>query len=149
LTGAIQESPSRDEHSSGNSYSQRRPIMARISSFRETGERYPGLRIIAAICAWLGLLLLALGVLLVGVGIVAVTTDLVKPINGVGGGIALLWSIGFFVSGLQSLVMGAFFRLAIHVEENTRVTAQALDKIRAGMEPKAGPEVDVRSIFLS
>ncbi len=121
--------------------------MARISSFRDKGERYAVLRVIASICTWLGVLLLLLGVLLVGVGTAAVTTDLIRPINGVGAGIALFWSIGLFASGLQCLAMGAFFRLAIQVEENTRATAQALDKIRAGMEPKA--EVDTRSIFLS
>ena len=121
--------------------------MARIHSFRETGERYPVLRAIGSICTWLGLLLLALGGLLVVVGIIAVATDLIRPFNGVGAGIALVWSIGFFVAGFQSLAMGSFFRLAIHVEENTRATAQALDKFRKEMEPK--PEVDARSIFLS
>jgi hypothetical protein len=121
--------------------------MVRISSFRDTGERYPVLRLIAAICTWLGCFLLAIGALLMVAGILAFFSDLVRPINGVGLGIALVWSMGFLVSGLQSLAMGAFFRLAIHVEENSRATAQALDKIRLTMESK--PEVDARSMFLS
>ena len=121
--------------------------MPRIHSFREAGERYPVLRVIGSILTWLGFFLLAMGTLLIVVGILAVTLDLVKPYNGVRAGIAIVWSIGFFVAGLQSLAMGSFFRLAIHVEENTRATAQALDKLREGLGQK--PEVDARSIFLS
>ena len=121
--------------------------MVRIRSFRETSERYAVLRIVAAICTFLGLVLLALGTLLLVVGITALLTDLVKPIYGVGAGIGVIWSFWLLIPGLQILAMGAFFRLAIHVEENTRATAQALDKIVAGLEPKA--EVDARSIFLS
>jgi hypothetical protein len=43
---------------------------------------------------------------------------------------------GLFVVGIQSLAMGSFYRLAIHIEENTRATAQALDKIRSEVEPR-------------
>jgi hypothetical protein len=46
------------------------------------------------------------------------------------------------------LVLGGLIRLLIHIEENTRASAQALEKIRAGMEPK-GAIADSRSLFLS
>jgi hypothetical protein len=124
--------------------------MARISSFRETGERYPVLRVLATICHGIGLLLLALAGLLLAAGIVSFAGQLAGPMNGSYGiyaGVALIWSFGLFAAGIQSLAMGSLFRLAIHVEENTRATAQALDRLRSDMEPK--PEIDERSIFLS
>lgn len=122
--------------------------MPRIHSFREAGERYPVLRFAASGCTWLGFLLLSLGALLILVGVAALMTDLPRPYHGAGtAGIAITWSIGLLFSGFQSLAMGSFFRLAIHVEENTRATAQALDKLREGLGQK--PEVDARSIFLS
>lgn len=121
--------------------------MPKIHSYRETGERYATLRVVGAACSVLGGFLLVAGALLVAVGLIGVTTDLIRPINGVGVGVALIWSIGLFASGLQALAFGAFVRLAIHVEENTRATAQALDKLRLAMDSK--PEMDPRSIFLS
>jgi hypothetical protein len=121
--------------------------MSRIHSFRDNGERYPILRVVGTICTGLGFFLLALGGLCIVIGIAGLFTDLLRPYQGVGAGIALVWSFGLFVSGLQALAMGAFIRLAIHVEENTRATAQALAKLREAMEPKA--EVEARSIFLS
>jgi hypothetical protein len=123
------------------------PVMARISSFRESGERYSGLRVLATICNAVGVLLVTLSALLLFAGIVSLIMRMVGPFDGVYLGIALVWSFGLFAAGIQSLAMGALFRLAIHVEENTRACAQALDRLRASVEPK--PEVDPRSIFLS
>jgi hypothetical protein len=53
-------------------------------------------------------------------------------------GYALLWSFGILFSGLQMVALGAFLRLMIHVEENTRASAQALDRIRSRLD--ANPE---------
>jgi hypothetical protein len=124
--------------------------MARISSFRETGERYPVLRVLATICNGVGILLLTLAGLVLIAGIFSLVGQLAGPFNrgyGIYVGVALIWSFGLFAAGIQSLAMGALFRLAIHIEKNTRATAQALERLRASMEPK--PEVDPRSVFLS
>ena len=50
------------------------------------------------------------------------------------GGFSLLWSFAILVSGFQLVALGAFFRLMIHVEENTRASAQMLDRIRSRLE---------------
>jgi hypothetical protein len=121
--------------------------MASIHSFRETGERYPFLRILASICHVVGILVLTLAVLLFVAGVGSYLLNTVPPYGGWGVGIAVIWSAGLFVSGIQFFAMGSFLRLAIHVEENTRATAQALDRLRSSVELK--PEVDAHSIFLS
>jgi hypothetical protein len=57
------------------------------------------------------------------------------PFNvGLGGILVLFWSIGFLLAGLQHIAVGALCRLLIHLEENTRASAQALDKIRIRFE---------------
>jgi hypothetical protein len=127
--------------------------MGRIISFYEFGERYKSLRFIGAIFTLIGAVLFAVGALLFTVGsyaLLAVITDgplpavgqfAVRevpglPFNvGLGGIIALLWSIGFLLAGLQHIALGALCRLLIHLEENTRASAQALDKIRMRLEP--------------
>jgi hypothetical protein len=38
------------------------------------------------------------------------------------------------ITGLQLVACGALFRLLIHLEENTRASAQFLDKIRLRLE---------------
>jgi hypothetical protein len=121
--------------------------MARISSFRETDERYSVLRMLATICNGIGVLLLTLAALLLIAGIGSYVAQMVGPFNGAYALAAIVWSFGLFTAGIQSVAMGSFFRLAIHVEENTRATAQALDRLRVSMEGK--PELDPRSIFLS
>jgi hypothetical protein len=122
--------------------------MARIGSFRESGERYPVLRALAKICHWIGILLLTLSALLILGGIGALLVESVRPFPGwYVLWFAFIWSLGLFAAGIQSLAIGSFFRLAIHVEENTRATAQALDRLRSSQEPK--PEVDALSMFLS
>ncbi len=93
-------------------------------------------------------MLLAGSALLLLGGVASLLVDFVRPIIWMYLiYFALIWSFGLFVAGIQSLAMGSFLRLAIHVEENTRATAQALDRLRTSLEPK--PEVDARSIFLS
>ena len=64
----------------------------------------------------------------------------------VGGVVAVFWSLGFLTAGLQLQALGAFLRLAIHVEENTRATAQCLEELRSRQEPRADP---IGSIFRS
>jgi hypothetical protein len=121
--------------------------MARISSFRETGERYAVLRVLATICGGLGYFFLTLSAVALIGGIGSYLVQLAGPSNGFFIGVALVWALGLFVAGIQFLGTASLFRLAIHVEENTRATAQALDRLTIRMEQK--PEVDPRSIFLS
>ncbi len=52
-----------------------------------------------------------------------------------GATLPLIWSLAFLISGLQMIAIAALFQLMIHLEENTRTTAQILDKIRSRMEP--------------
>jgi hypothetical protein len=63
-----------------------------------------------------------------------------------GGALTALWSLGFLFSGLQFLAIGTLFRLAIHVEENTRMSAQCLEKIRVCLEAR---EENARPLFPS
>ena len=68
------------------------------------------------------------------------------PAVGLGATLVLLWSGGCLIGGLQFLAAGAFFRLMIQLEENTRATAQLLDEVRARVHAvDAGTE----SIFIS
>ena len=48
--------------------------------------------------------------------------------------VALFWSFGLLFAGLQTVAMGTLCRLMIHMEENTRATAQVLDQIRSRLE---------------
>ncbi len=122
--------------------------MAKITSFREPGPRYPVLRFVSGLCNGLGLLMLVLSGLLLAAGSINLALGTVGPMNGpVFAWIALLWALGLFASGIHLIVVGSLIRLAIHVEENTRATAQALDQMR--LAGGAKPEVDARSIFLS
>ena len=138
--------------------------MGRVDSYRETGERYPTLRIVGGIFRGLGAFLLAAGGLLLAFGLHAVLMGMtsgppqvINPFaprpastfpfaNGLSGVIFIAWGVGLFVSGLQCLAPGAFLRLAIHVEENTRISAQRLDKLCVLSEPR-GEEAG--RIFLS
>jgi hypothetical protein len=126
--------------------------MGKIISFYEFGERYKSLRIVGALFTMMGALLLALGAVLLVVALyalLAATTDgplpgadnfAVRqvpglPFNvGLGGVLALIWSIGLLLAGLQHIAIGALCRLFIHLEENTRACAQLLDKIRTRLE---------------
>jgi hypothetical protein len=51
--------------------------------------------------------------------------------------LSLLYSFCFLLAGLEHIAMGALCRLFIHLEENTRATAQSVDKIRARLESSA------------
>ena len=126
--------------------------MGKIISFYEFGERYKPLRIVGALFTLIGTVLLATGAVLLVVGLyslLAVTTDgplpgadqfAVRqvpglPFNiGLGGVLALIWSIALLLAGLQHIALGALCRLLIHLEENTRASAQLLDKIRTRLE---------------
>ena len=67
--------------------------MARISSFRETGERYPVLRLLATICNGFGILLLAFAGLLFAAGLVSFLTFPPKVPNDSLGWIGILQKI--------------------------------------------------------
>jgi hypothetical protein len=117
--------------------------MGRIQSFREPGPRYPALRVIGFLCTLFGAILMAIGVglmLLTGLYAIAARGAPVDfaPQMQVFAGFSLLWSFGILFSGLQLVALGGFLRLMIHVEENTRASAQALDRIHSRLE--ANPE---------
>lgn len=115
--------------------------MARITSFRETGLRYPWLRISASLFAMFGALLMVVGIGVLGwagsIFLVArggpVEPPLKLPIW-----IYAVYGVCFLFGGLQQIAVAGFLRLVIHLEENTRATAQAMEAIRSRMEP--GPE---------
>jgi len=138
--------------------------MARPISHRAPGERYTVLRLIGGVFTVLGVLLLLGGCLLFAVGLYGLLSGgagpppsetppfSAAPVNAVrfpsslGGSLSILWSFGLLISGLQFLAMGALFRLVIHVEENTRVTARCLEQMRARLDPV---EQGVASMFRS
>jgi hypothetical protein len=115
--------------------------MPRIESFREPRPRYPTLRVIGFFCTLFGVILIGIGaglMLLAGLQALAGAGGPLPAPLSVLAGYALLWSFGILFSGLQMLAVGAFLRLMIHVEENTRVSAQVLDRIRSRLD--ANPE---------
>jgi hypothetical protein len=129
--------------------------MDMITSFRESGKRYKPLRVIGILFTLIGAVLLAIGGLLLvfslyallaastggpppGAGpIVARQVGIVSLGAGLGGILSLFWSLGFLLSGLQFVALGALFRLLIHLEENMRASAQSLDKIRMRLESRS------------
>jgi hypothetical protein len=105
--------------------------MPRISSFQKTEERYPSLRILSVIFGIIGTLLLIVAGLLFAFAILQYFEGRIAP------ALALTcWAAGCGFASLQSFASAALFLLAIHVEENTRATAQAMERLRASMEPK-------------
>jgi hypothetical protein len=111
--------------------------MDRLTSFREPGPRYTILRVIGFLCTLIGVILLVIGAGLLGtIGYYALAARdaPVDPRLQVAAGFSVLWSCGILFSGLQLLALGAFLRLMIHLEENTRASAQALDRIRSRLE---------------
>jgi hypothetical protein len=125
--------------------------MHRITPFREPGPRYTALRVIGFLCTLIGTILLLIGVgLMLVAGLYALAASggpvAVPPQMQILASFSLLWSFGILFSGLQLVALGGFLRLMIHVEENTRASAQALDKIRSRLD--ANPEV-VEPIFRS
>lgn len=120
--------------------------MAKLRSFRDRGERDPWLRFLAAGGLVLGCFLIGLAALGFLAG-VAMLVDNRMPYGGLGLGAALVWSLGLLFSGVQSIALGSFLRLMIYVEENTRATAQALDRMAKEAEPK--PAFDANAMFLT
>jgi hypothetical protein len=132
--------------------------MERITSFYESGKRYKSLQIIGALFTLIGAVLLAIGALLLVFGLytlLAGTTGgpppgtgpfatrqvgVVSLVAGLGGIFSLFWSFGFLLSGLQFVALGTLFWLLIHLEENTRASAQSLDKIRMRLESRGEGE---------
>jgi hypothetical protein len=123
--------------------------MKRITSFQQTGERYTTLRVSAFLFTLLGSVLLWIGGMLLAFGIYVHAYGMTgTPAQGGGppvnflpgfpwfnGTIVLLYSFVCLVSGLQSVATASFLRLMIHVEENTRASAQILEKLRSRLEP--------------
>ncbi len=94
-----------------------------------------------------GIVLLAVGMILLTFGLLSLMGGMMSvPQFSIGGALSALWSVGFLAAGLQFMAMGSLFRLAIHVEENTRATAQCLEKLLSRLEPKAE---NIGSIFRS
>lgn len=128
--------------------------MGVITSHRECAERYGTLRFIAVIFTGLGALFLAAGSLLLAYCLYGLLSNsMVQPGEGtvpfghrtvsvgaapgnLAGVMSLLWSFALLTAGLQSLGMGALFRLFINLEENTRISAQCLEQLRSREDPR-------------
>jgi hypothetical protein len=127
--------------------------MERVTSHREAGERYTSLRLVRGLFTVLGILLLSGSCLLLAFGLYTLgsgrtgpppletapfadhSVSFLRAFGRIGGGWWILWSLALFMSGLQSVAIGALIRLAIHLEENTRVSAQYLEQLRLRTEP--------------
>jgi hypothetical protein len=127
--------------------------MGRVTSQRETGERYTSLRLVGGLFTVLGALLISGSCLLLAFGLFTLRSGWTGPppletelfaahsvsffgaLGRIGGGLWILWSLAVFMSGLQFVAIGALIRLAIHLEENTRVSAQCLEQLRLRTEP--------------
>jgi hypothetical protein len=129
--------------------------MDRITSFRESRRRYTALQVIGFLYILFGAILMAIGgwlmiyavCVLATVGGAGAPQPSAAPLAGhqvipfplpLAAGFSLLWSFGFLFSGLQSIALGAFFRLMIDLEENTRASAHMLDKIWSRIEASPG-----------
>ena len=111
--------------------------MWKISSFRESGPRYATLRIIGSLWTLLGAIVVLIGggaLAVIGYFAIAARDVQVDPSQRIGMGLYALWSFCILISGLQLIALGAFCHLMIHMEENTRASAQALEKIRDRLE---------------
>jgi predicted DNA repair protein MutK len=126
--------------------------MKRINSFQQPGERYTSLRVVAFLTTLMGTLMMAGSLLMLVVGFLILVGSspvlpqhVVGPLTGnpssldparpwVTASFAFFWSFLLLMAGLQGIAYGTIFRLMIHVEENTRATAQGLDRIRSRLE---------------
>jgi hypothetical protein len=126
--------------------------MERITSFCSSDRRYGSLRVMARLCFLIGVALLAIGGALLVFGLYAwaermtgmssrgaapLTAPLERAVSlfpWLGETFSLVWSFLFLLSGLQSISSGALFRLMIQLEENTRASAQILDRIQSRLE---------------
>jgi hypothetical protein len=138
--------------------------MGQIVSHRESAERYTALRFAGVIFTGLGAILLLVGSLLLAFGLYALlSSSMGQPPGGEGpfagrpvsiapfpgslsSALPTLWSVALLISGLQFLAMGSLIRLVINVEENTRISAQCLEKLRSREVPI---EQNVEPIFRS
>ena len=138
--------------------------MERITSFYASDRRYASLRVMAVVFRLLGAAALVIGVGFLVYGLYLLVVRLAgppalgtAPLTAVPGStvplgpwldvsLVLLWSFVLMLGGLENIGMAAFFQLMIHLEENTRASAQFLDRIRARVE--LSPE-DVEPWFRS
>jgi hypothetical protein len=138
--------------------------MGQITSHRESAERYTALRFLGVIFTGLGALFLVVGSLILAFGLRALLSSWmgqtpggevpftgrpvsIAPFPGIlGSALPALWSFAFVISGLQFLAMGSLLRLVINVEENTRISAQCLEKLRSR---EGQIEQNVGSLFRS
>jgi hypothetical protein len=154
LSAAGSVEPGRSEAAGSiNGTSRGVGVMAKITSIYPSDRRYLSLRIIGNIFTLVGIVLVLVGAVLLVYGVSALLSDTspnpprgaepfaarqvsVVPFLGTGPGamLSLLWSFASLFSGLQTLAVGALFRLAIQLEENTRASAQSLDTIRRRLE---------------
>jgi hypothetical protein len=129
--------------------------MGKITSCYDSRERYMLLRVIGFLFVLIGSVLLVLGGYLLVLGIQTLAAEpsggpplgggpfVVREVGsrssiaGLSGTLYLAWSCAALISGLQSIVVGLLLRLLIHLEENTRASAIALDKLRQSLEPKS------------
>ena len=115
--------------------------MGKINSYRQTTERYGVLRFIGVIFTGLGAILLATGSVMLAFVLLALPSFWMEwPVQRViPGGLPValwgLWSLGLLIGGLQFLATGTLIRLVINLEENTRVSAQCLEQLRARDDP--------------
>lgn len=131
--------------------------MERITSIYGSAPRYFSLRIISNIFTLVGIVLMLIGTVLLVFGVSALLSNAtptpapgaepfaarqvsVWPFGpGPGTTLLLLWSFVSLFSGLESVALGTLYRLAIQLEENTRATAQFLDRIRIRLESGGEP----------
>jgi hypothetical protein len=127
--------------------------MGQITSHRESAERYSALRLTGVIFTGLAALLLVAGgcllayclytLLPIWMGqpsrsevVFAGRPVGIVPFDGsLGIAFAALWSFALLISGLQFLAMAGLIRLAVNLEENTRIAAQCLEQLRLREDP--------------
>ena len=115
--------------------------MAKLRSYRESDERYPVLRFMVGLFMGLGTFAFVMAVGLIGFGGLSLGARLVdKNPFGPWSIFMLIYGAGAFLLALQFLVVSSLLRLAIHVEENTRISAQCLEKIRDSFVPTEIPD---------
>jgi hypothetical protein len=122
--------------------------MTKISSYQHLGERYRALRVVGFMFTLIGTFLSAAGALLLGVGFYTLAWGpVIVPPQGVGSHVnvlpltpwlnatvAFVWSFALLLGGMQMIALGKICLVMIHLEENTRATAQVLDRIRSRLE---------------
>lgn len=121
---------------------------------QDVEPRHHALRVISVICDVAGACLLLVGglilcyllfVVLTGTppapprdaGVLAPRTVTTGSLfTGLSRAVIGIWAAGLLYGGVQFLTLGALFRLAIQVEENTRRTAECLESLCSRLEPR-------------